>query len=62
MASRTDIPEYVKCEVCLTEVPGGDAHHTETKDYVLYFCGLDCYQQWQKQQTTETPDSKESTD
>ncbi|MGE5794003.1 MAG: DUF3330 domain-containing protein [Bacteroidota bacterium] len=36
----------VKCEVCLTEIPRSEAHCAEAEDYVLYFCGLDCYREW----------------
>ena len=36
----------VKCEVCLTEIPQSEAQCAEAKDYVLYFCGLDCYREW----------------
>ncbi|GAB6042216.1 DUF3330 domain-containing protein [Endothiovibrio diazotrophicus] len=35
----------VRCEVCLKEVPASGAS-AEGRDYVLYFCGTDCYQQW----------------
>ena len=43
----TDVP-VVKCEVCLKEVPKSESKCAEAKEYVLYFCGLDCYDQWQK--------------
>ena len=37
----------VKCEVCLKEIPQSEAKSAEAIDYVLYFCGLDCYERWQ---------------
>lgn len=37
----------VMCEVCLKEIPRSEAKIDEVNDYVLYFCGLDCYDKWQ---------------
>lgn len=42
--------EWVPCEVCRKEVPVGEARSPEGGDYVLYLCGLDCYQKWSQQQ------------
>ncbi len=39
----------VACKVCLKEIPRSDARAEEVSDYVLYFCGLDCYEKWQKE-------------
>ena len=39
----------VTCEVCLKEVPRSEAKSEEATDYVLYFCGLECYDKWKKQ-------------
>lgn len=36
----------VSCEVCLKEIPKSLAHIEEAEDYVLYFCGLDCFDKW----------------
>lgn len=40
-------PGKVFCEVCLKEVPRSEASMAEARDYVAYFCGLDCYDKWQ---------------
>ena len=40
----------VACEVCLREIPQDEAGIVEANDYVLYFCGLDCYHQWRAMQ------------
>ena len=40
--------ETVSCEVCLKEIPGSEAKTVEVSDYVLYFCGLDCYGKWRE--------------
>jgi hypothetical protein len=39
-------PTLVECEVCLKEVPESEAVVPEASDYVVYFCGLECYQRW----------------
>ncbi|MES0327269.1 MAG: DUF3330 domain-containing protein [Gammaproteobacteria bacterium] len=39
----------VPCEVCLKEIPRSDAKTSEVDDYVAYFCGIDCYDKWQKE-------------
>jgi len=41
--------ETVACEVCLKEVPVSEATVPEATDYVVHFCGLDCYQKWKSQ-------------
>jgi len=38
----------VACEVCLKEVPQSEAKVDEANDYVLYFCGLECYGKWRE--------------
>jgi hypothetical protein len=39
----------VACDVCLKEVPYTDAQHDEGGDYVMHFCGLECYKTWREQ-------------
>ena len=41
--------DTLKCEVCLKEVPLSEAHVPEAEDYVVNFCGLECYDKWVKQ-------------
>ncbi|MEW5904999.1 MAG: DUF3330 domain-containing protein [Pseudomonadota bacterium] len=45
-SNRHPMPERVTCEVCLKEVPLSAAVHFEAQDYVVYFCGLECYVRW----------------
>ena len=40
----------VACEICLKEIPKSEAKSGEAGDYVLYFCGLDCYGKWQDEE------------
>lgn len=39
--------ELVKCEVCLKEVPQSAAQNAEAREYVAYFCGPECYEEWE---------------
>lgn len=41
--------ELIPCEVCLKEIPPSAASSEEVEEYFYYFCGLDCYKQWQEQ-------------
>lgn len=53
-------PEYIahiSCEIFLESFPDSETKCAETEDYVAYFCGLDCYDVWVKQQSQGT-DSK----
>jgi len=39
----------VSCDVCLKEVPITEATIPEATDYVVHFCGLECYEKWKAQ-------------
>lgn len=41
--------KFINCDICMKEVPAGDTRFSEIDDYVIYFCGLDCYDKWHKQ-------------
>ena len=45
--------QLVQCEICLKEIPKSEAKSAEAQDYVMHFCGLDCYEKWSKQQPNE---------
>ena len=45
--------QLVPCAVCLREIPKSAACSAEDQDYVLYFCGLDCYEDWSADQIRE---------
>ena len=51
MTTRKNPVEEVRvaCEVCQKEVPRSEAVVPEATDYVLYVCGLDCYEKWKSQ-------------
>ena len=41
--------EKVNCEVCLKSIPKSESKNAEAVDYVAYFCGLECYDNWKNQ-------------
>ncbi len=41
--------EQVACAICLKEVPRTEATVPEAADYVMHFCGLECYEKWKNQ-------------
>ncbi len=51
-------PEAINCEVCLKEIPISEAHVPEAEDYVMGFCGLECYKEWMKKAESEEDQSK----
>jgi len=44
-------PEQLACVVCLTEIPVSEDRSSEAVDYVLHFCGTECYAAWHAQRT-----------
>ena len=47
----------LSCTICLKDI-GHEEHETyEVDDYVHHFCGLDCYSEWQRLKTKDTPGS-----
>jgi len=46
---KTSEIEKMPCEMCLKEIPKSEAKTAEGSDYVLHFCGLDCYEKWQQE-------------
>lgn len=49
-------PEHVACEVCMKQIPKDVATSAEGEEYVVHFCGLECYTKWQ--QSTGQHDNK----
>ena len=42
-------PEHVQCGMCRKEVPKSEAVVPEAQDYMVHFCGLECYEKWKKE-------------
>ena len=53
----TEPVETVACEICLREIPRSVSTSGEGTDYVYYFCGERCYEQWLAQ-TGESTDAE----
>ena len=45
----------VPCAQCRKEVPVSEAKVAEAADYIMYFCGLECYAKWAERE--EGPES-----
>jgi len=41
--------ETMSCDLCMQEIPRSEAKCGEVHDYVMHFCGLDCYEKWRNQ-------------
>lgn len=53
---KKPVEQTVACEVCMKEVPLSAARTAEAVDYVVNFCGLACYEAWQKKQAERDKD------
>lgn len=43
-------PDKITCEACFKEIPISEAKSVKATDYIMYYCGLDCYEKWKKQE------------
>lgn len=41
-------PAPATCRQCAKELPASAARSAEGKDYALYFCSLDCQEEWRR--------------
>ena len=59
---KPEEPQTVPCEVCLKEIPRSEALSAEATEYVVHFCGLDCYRAWaanaERRQPPSAPEGK----
>ncbi|MEW6765488.1 MAG: DUF3330 domain-containing protein [Pseudomonadota bacterium] len=44
-------PETVVCDVCLKEIPKSEAKSVEAVEYIVHFCGLECYERWERERS-----------
>ena len=51
------VPEKVTCEVCFKEIPISEATSVKATDYIVYYCGLDCYDRWKNQKAGSVAES-----
>ncbi len=50
MPIRPTAVAIIQCEICMIEIPVSEVMSSEALDYVMHFCGLECYDQWSKQE------------
>ena len=50
---ETKTNELISCDICMKEVSSDEGHVTEIDDYVMHFCGLECYDKWHKNAAEE---------
>lgn len=43
----------ISCETCLKEIPHSESMSSEVEEYVAYYCGLECYEAWTRQQVED---------
>ncbi|MBI3774538.1 MAG: DUF3330 domain-containing protein [Gammaproteobacteria bacterium] len=55
---RPTTVETIHCDVCMKEIPVSEAKNAEVQDYVMHFCGLECYDLWSHQTAPEKPQEK----
>ena len=46
---KTRPEDHVFCSTCDRDVPVSEAVVPEAVDYMVYFCGLECYERWTAQ-------------
>ena len=51
-------PEHVACEICMKEIPRDEANSSEGADYVVHFCGLECFEKWKKKKQLQQESDK----
>ena len=51
--SQNQPVDLIACEICMKEIPASEAASEEATDYVIYFCGLDCYDAWRTKKEVE---------
>ena len=39
----------LSCRACVREIPASEANCPEAVDYVLHYCGIECYGVWEAQ-------------
>ena len=49
-------PEHISCNICMKEVPLDLASSFEATDYVIHFCGLECFNKWKEKKQSQQGD------
>ncbi|MBI4936753.1 MAG: DUF3330 domain-containing protein [Nitrosomonadales bacterium] len=48
-------PQKISCSMCRKEIPLSAALRPQGVDYVGYFCGIECYDEFTEQKNSGTP-------
>lgn len=48
-------PQKISCSMCRKEIPLSAALRPQGVDYVGYFCGIECYDEFTEQKNPDTP-------
>jgi hypothetical protein len=51
-------PEHVSCDICMKEIPIDEAKSSEATDYVVHFCGLECFEKWKQKKQLQQESGK----
>lgn len=52
-------PELVSCRICRKEIPLSSAFTPQGAEYIEYFCGIECYEEFLAE-AQQTPSQRES--
>ncbi len=50
--------QLLSCDVCMKEIPHSAAQTSEGEEYIMYFCGLECYKKWKSTEQENKSDTK----
>ncbi|MFV2005564.1 MAG: DUF3330 domain-containing protein [Gammaproteobacteria bacterium] len=53
-STKSEDTATVSCEQCCSEIPLS----SENKDYVQYFCGIECYKKWSEKTSADISKKK----
>ncbi len=52
-------PQRISCSMCHKEIPLSAALTPQGADYVGYFCGIECYEQFAAQKKSGAPEKSQ---
>lgn len=48
MADQMMDEKLLDCDQCIREIPTSEDVSDEARDYIMHYCGIECYETWQK--------------
>lgn len=49
----------VQCAYCRKSMPAAEAYQPEGQEYMMYFCGLECFDAWREQAASDLAGERE---